>query len=742
MLRIFLSIRPDISGGRSDDFALIDFALIDFALIDSSPTAALLSFSSKYGEMLRAGSKKSLVLFVLFWVSIVFVFEAGLLLRPLIAHKGIAGKDDPSSRNFIVRQLPRVPKVVLFPRNFPIDDRDKLVQYYEDYLGRSLPFGEGDSYFLGKYLPESSEVEQSKSLPLTLRITDYEYYSYKFAVFSQSDDNTAQCSSTLYEADIKVCRHKTIDSSMHVIVENFYHSSFYKEHIQVFAKHPLEEQLRKGTVHKYWAKFGGSSVYLEQYGVHYMVSRLVYAALQERGGPTISLLLGEVYDHHWQLIPHVELVVPSNDPDESSAGAQRSQETYRVHDASSILAVPIFHKLGEAEGEFYGPEDPRMTLFKSVNGHDEPVVIFNQQHRKLTRIEEKNLDEPKVVLRRYRSMFQCFPWQVQRGKLNIDNLPTSEKISSEFEGLQSKPEKLYVRIVELRINGKSRPETQKNWTPFFSIREREKVGHDKHIYFVYRWSDIEILRCALAETDNGVSKCEFTYRANDFKAISDGPGPFRGGTALVSVNSFLKENRLGHPRVASMWSNLESSKREVWLGFARAHLNKCGCGSGSFYRPNLILLTRDYDNRFTLTHIGLYASFDIPVFGWELDDPDKLCSDRSTVSVLIPNLISLWTIASKSTHERFMIDDYLALTLSIADSNNVVLHMKGLFSELLAMDVVQDENMQIFKGKSVREARRHSNGNIDCALEQSAQFCAAFGAKYWSSLPGHNPDAS
>lgn len=675
-------------------------------------------------------SKKYVVVVLSLWISVLIFYQTNLLY-----HHSLAGhwlKPGSHEFNITVHELPNVPRVILFPRDFKADSRQQLVDLYTEYSGTSLPQDE-DTFFIGKHYPDrhltgscatdhTDDLAHIKSLPFTPSIADESYVEQLFNVYTHGADDTfnEECSRIRHNFKVETNQYREIGLSLQETVASFYHSDYYQEHADVFLKNPLEKQLEARSVSEYWFRFGGSSVYLEQYGVHFMVSRLTYSSRKDKGIGDVTFLVGEVYDRQWQLIPGAELIVPTNDPDSTSAS---DQVHYTVYSASSVLAMPIFHRMKTVEGTFFGTEDPRLILVQNSRGYEEPVAVFNQNHRKLVEIEENNLDNPKFGFKQYRSLFQSYLWQTQRGKTNVDGVIGSEHIHADVEGSAHPTTKLFVKTVELRVAHTPRLSMQKNWTPFTSVFERRENGYDKYIYFVIRWTDLEVLRCTTDEFVSGVPVCIFVHRAVENKPITDDPGPFRGGTALVSVNALLEANAHMHPLLQSAHQELSRSKREVWVGFARAHFKDCGCGPESFYRLNFVVVTRAFDGSFSVSVAGLYTSLGVPVPGWHMDTPEKLCTDG--LSVLIANLIAQWSVM-KDRHG--MIQDYATLTLSVSDANNEVLHVKGLLAQLLAMSQSHSET---FGGTGGRELPQRYNAHLECALHESRQFCLAFGAAYF-----------
>jgi hypothetical protein len=114
-----------------------------------------------------------------------------------------------------------------------------------------------------------------------------------------------------------------------------------------------------------------------------------------------------------------------------------------------VFDIPTKYEGGD--GEFYGPEDPRIILEDNVQGA-EPVIIFNMAHE---RSDWK------------RAMYAFRPFS---GHLTI-----------------------------LTIRDTNRAISEKNWPPFFLPSEDpkpEKAARkpDEYIHFVYNFKPLKILK--------------------------------------------------------------------------------------------------------------------------------------------------------------------------------------------------------------------------------------------------------
>lgn len=120
---------------------------------------------------------------------------------------------------------------------------------------------------------------------------------------------------------------------------------------------PLEDFVAKN-----WAEMPGSGVWLSEYEVYFVVTRVVYYPSGTLAEPTISFLRGRVFDALWNHLDNYTL-----DWDEEPITFPR------------MLEIPVIWNEG---GAFIGPEDPRVIIEDGVPGA-EPVIIFNMLSEKV-----------------------------------------------------------------------------------------------------------------------------------------------------------------------------------------------------------------------------------------------------------------------------------------------------------------------------------------------------------------------
>ncbi|RCK65100.1 Beta-mannosyltransferase 6 [Candida viswanathii] len=443
-----------------------------------------------------------------------------------------------------------------------------------------------------------------------------------------------------------------------------------------FFQDRLDYYLKWKVYHFHFYQFAGTSVYLKNHGVHLMVSRVIHSLKGRKGDPQISLLYAQVYDTNWQELTNVELILPVRDI--------HGDKVLQKLTFPRFLLTPFYHNAEFTKQRWYGPEDARMLLSINEDGDEEPVIIYNAYHRKIHNQTEVSTNDKVITLNFdfYRSMFITWPFRYQLGKLNTDGFEYSA-----FDNVT------YNKALELKIEGQPRKQVEKNWTPFFDPKLRNP--NDKFIHMVYQWDGLQILKCdleTLASEDGGLTKyssCRFEFNEQPTD-IQDAFGPIRGGTELIPMDGLDKE-------------------RQVWIGFLRTHINKCGCGK-AMYRPNFVVLEKQ-SNQFKVTHLSSYLSLNIPVPGWK--DPDVQCSSKDP-SALIPNGISNWETRDGQ--------DVLTMTLSVADEKNVLINIHDL------RNTVTD----LISGSFDWFSTSYKLRQMKCVVEYSSNFCNAYGQEQYN----------
>lgn len=570
-------------------------------------------------------------------------------------------------------------KLAIFPSSFPNVDLNTF--YHANFGNLSVP----------RLFRYSGRDRVSASQFVSQKVAGGEFHQHPIKIFhsdAEQFDNDEKCSSL--EADIRVDVSKS--QSLHVPLEKIVgrfmeeKDDYYQDLEPLFKDVP--RQLEEKTIDEHWWRLAGSSVWLEEYGVHFLVSRVIYSPKKVRDCPIVSMLYGQVFNEEWEELTNVELIAPTNE----KTGGEYINLKY-----PNFLPVPIFYD-ATAEDGWFGPEDPRIIMTKNAKGFEEPLVVFNAFHRKLEKDEDDTSKKGMETKYKYfRSMFVAWPWQFQRGKVNVEGLLN-----------ESGDDQLFTRSVELRIKGEPRAERQKNWAPFISNQDRQVYQHDKFMYFVYAWSNLQVLKCELSGIPNKFSYCSYEYVTREGE---NSVGDLRGGTQLININHLIAHEKKYLPSVASIFNNIPPSQ-EIWIGLARAHLTGCGCNN--FYRPNLVVVTKQ-EGKYKISHVSSFFSLDIPMLGWWIDQPNNLCAGNN---VLIPNGISSWGFGSvKSETGDVETNDYMTLAYSVADYTVDIIHVRGLLKAILSMDKAPQTSVPTLG---------FNDNNADCAMKASVDFCKAY----------------
>ncbi|KAI5956919.1 BMT3 [Candida jiufengensis] len=499
-------------------------------------------------------------------------------------------------------------------------------------------------------------------------------HSHEIKIFNgtyKKSESSTSCSDNQQLIDLQISDNFIFNDNFEIMINKLIEQLEKDEaftDIDKFFQNKLHQMLKENTYRKHFYKFAGTSVWLEKYGVHLMVSRVLFSRKGIKWNPQISLLYAQIYDENWNEINDIELILPMVEPD--------GELNYEPIKFPKFLPIPYYFNSDYTKRRWYGPEDTRIMLIENEFKEKEPIIIFNSDHRNINGTTSINGDTSiQISFEMNRSMFIGWPFRKQLGKVNTDGIQDSK-----YDHIK------YNKVAELKIENTKRQVVEKNWTPFIIPSERTTKG-DTNIYLVYKWDNLEILKCDLINIKDGISNCKFTYKDSNKKAKK--VGPVRGGTEmfpLASLDSSYKD-------------------KDVWIGFLRAHISHCGCGR-SMYRPNFYIFIKE-QNEFKVRYLSSSISFNIPVSGWRKHEVQ--CAARDP-NVLIPNGISIWEDQSGN-------EDILSLTLSVADENNSIIHIYGL------KKIVED-----LLAHPPNENEVHDNSKLmKCVLDSSIEFCKAYG---------------
>lgn len=442
-------------------------------------------------------------------------------------------------------------------------------------------------------------------------------------------------------------------------------------------------------INKHWFRFGGSSVWLNQYQCHLVFSRVIYSSLGIRDHPRISMVRVQAFDRDWNELK--EKRIPFNDithPQELDLELERLDyelglypcDTFK-HSPEEFDACIVEHTKSKIknerrkekilskyfityptvldirykpEGDWKGPEDPHVIV-RRTNEIEEPVVVFNMY------------DDDEE----HRRMFSFMPHRKNSPLLKFSLNDGDRKLGDK----------------------------EKNWTPFFHQDNVESAFSRGSIHFIYTFSPLEILKCSL---NDGV--CTVVFEAKTLDLSEDNKfGGWRGGTQYIPLPEVL-------PQVKN---------KQIWIGFPKLHIDHCGCGE-KFYRPMLSLLAESngvYHQELAVTAID----FDMDVLSW-----DQKGTHCGQLNVLSPNAISYWEVASQGPHTK-KFEDYLALSFSEADSNTRVIVLRGVLNYILGIY----EKKAIMPNFEVSSKSDSIIGQtLKCVVQKSKEDCKAYGESH------------
>ncbi|KAL6454136.1 BMT6 Beta-mannosyltransferase 6 [Candida maltosa Xu316] len=537
--------------------------------------------------------------------------------------------------------------VVMFPKNLSFD---------EDTVRDTFNITEEDTVM--QYSGNSSSLTTKQLGESTTR--------HSIEVFN-SVPNAESCEDLKQDVDLMVSDNKIMRQDFEIMIERL---QYQLENEEAFAgltgffKDKIPLYLKWKVYHLHFYQFAGTSVWLEEYGVHLMISRVIHSLKGKKGDPQVSLLYAQIYNSDWEELTDVELIIPMTQPN----GKTTNDEKLKF---PRFLPIPFYHNSEFTKERWYGPEDARMLLIENEKGQQEPAIIYNSYQRQISN-QTTTLKDNTVVLNFdfYRSMFIAWPFRYQLGKANTDGF-----VNPEYDDVK------FNKVAELKIADQPRNIVEKNWTPMFV--------EQGYIHMVYEWADLKVLKCNIKNltTEDGLinySNCVVAHH-DEAQEFSDAFSPIRGGTELIPI---------------------KHDTRKLWLGFLRAHIDDCGCGK-AMYRPNLVILEK-HKNQFKVLHLSSYMSLDIPVPGWKT--PEIQCAKKDP-SALIPNGISSWAYSDNNDQ------DVLTMSLSVADEHNVLVNIHGLRK-------VVDE---LLNGDEVDWDNKVSSDQMKCVIKYSSDFCKAYG---------------
>ncbi|CCH62300.1 hypothetical protein TBLA_0G03660 [Henningerozyma blattae CBS 6284] len=422
-----------------------------------------------------------------------------------------------------------------------------------------------------------------------------------------------------------------------------------------WAKKVGEEEEKDMTneeiIKKSWTRFGGSSIWLEEHHCYITVTRIMYAGNGDRLRPDVSIIRAQAFDKDWneligKRIPKLDISLPDNIEEE----IQKIDKEFGVSATCEYLVdTPSSYEscLARQANDFLDETRRRDSLLENYFVTYPTIYRFPFNSGG----QFTGAEDPRIILRKTGQTQEpvvVFNMQDSWGRQMYAFLP----------------HRTTDRLVQFVLPGSNRVE--KNWSPFFS---KEDVISDLSrgtIHFVYGYSPLEILKCSL---NDGLCERVFEKRTLGLSEANNYNG-IRGGTQLVPLPSVIAR----------------ISGKQMWLSFAKLHLDNCGCGR-RFYRPMLNLL---------IEHNGIYhqelvvpsMDFDTDVLGWKHEG--YTCED---VNVMSPNSIAFWDVIGQDPKTK-KFEDYIIFTYSEADAISKVMTIRGILDYIVKMysdkDIAED----------------------------------------------------
>lgn len=632
--------------------------------------------STKFRLSEKPIRQRNLLLILVFIIAIFSIFTVFIVSeRDLLQEwkNSISNTEQYEQKLSQHQSVNRDKRTIIFPNNFELSG-NKLVNYYVKEL--ELALDPQDLIFRNKF---------EHKIP-----DDITFEPYEVELFDSGTEtsNLEQCLELSSKIKVEATPAYNKNADLVPILRKFHeeNSLHYQEVKDLFPD--LPKQLKEGTISEHWYQLIGSSVWLKQYGVHLMISRIMYTN-KDQGLALISLSYLQVFDRNWKELNNVELMIRDD------------EGLHKPIMYPQFAPIPIYHNAKYTDRQFYGIEDPRIQLVLNKHGDEEPIIVYNSVHRKIKEANFENDSEGHIAYDKYRSIFLGWLWRTQRGKTNIEEIPQKNVKNLE-----------YIKIKEMIRPENNRRPTEKNWGLFLNYEERQDQGFDSHLYFIYQFKDTKILKCSLYDD----KPCEWEYQVNDYT----GSGTFHGGTELISINRILDEHKL--PELKNLKDRMPEG-RQIWIGFARAVLKNCGCGT-HLYRPNLIVFMKD-KNEYKFAYVSSFTDFGIEVLEWWIGE--GLCTAKN---LIIPNGISSWTFEKEKDGSLM---DYMSFTITRRDATIDLVYIKGILHALL----FEDPNPKLL---SYEQKGFRTNTNLDCALRKSDEYCKIYGANVQATEELSNKD--
>lgn len=455
--------------------------------------------------------------------------------------------------------------------------------------------------------------------------------------------------------------------------------------LAAFVRNDEKEMSEDEILRKRWYAFGSAAVWLENHDCYVTFTRIIYSIYGNREFSFSSVVAAQAYDADWneifdKRIPFNDVEMPLDVQEKLNnlkkrlngdcSGLQNHIDIENCITDTNKNKLKIQAEMDEILDE-YSIKYPQVLpipfeLLDEWNGQEDPHVILRK---------DANIEEPVVI---YNTGFGKDGRKMQGF---LPHRKTNNVVDFTFD----------------ESEGKTRPR-EKNWSPFFypgDVSSTSKGNPLGYIHFIYDYNPLEILRCSLTD---GI--CKFVFKSDMLNIKRGDSTALRGATQYVALPDII-------PQVKG---------KKMWLGFAKTHIDKCGCGS-RFYRPALTLLI-EQDGIYHLELVSPNIDFDIDVLGWSLKD-----TNCGGYNVLSPSSIANWAVVGQHSNSLGF-EDYLTLTFSEADAVSKSVVIKGVLNYILGIYKQKDIPEKFKFNKNTKEAVKRLSY---CVTDGAETECKRYG---------------
>ncbi|CDK27353.1 unnamed protein product [Kuraishia capsulata CBS 1993] len=282
---------------------------------------------------------------------------------------------------------------------------------------------------------------------LNVVLNDLEFSQMNLATFvgnidtvdtELSDADGPTCADLRYHEMVGVSNKFDIGVNLKRVRELVFEAGY-----EALAEGEVSEKTLERKIKDHWFTFHASSVYLPEYGVHYVARRIIFSAESRSDRSTISFVVAQLFDKAWNELTQFQF--------KSHAEGESGLQTHlfpKVFPMDCVWGPGLYYE---------GAEDPRVIVRHGSKG-PEPIVVFN--------MKAKDLDNK-------RAMHALFPFQNDR-------------------------------TILLKIEGRDARDTEKNWVPFFDAQSEDSKYPGGFIYFIYSFDPLEVIQCDLSSGNCGV----------------------------------------------------------------------------------------------------------------------------------------------------------------------------------------------------------------------------------------------